>query len=179
MKENIDSLFFLFFFKVDVNKSAGFHVHIGSDPFFTLEDLKRICANFVKFEHALDSLMPLSRRGVNNKYCRSHLHLFGRQNPDTINDVILSRNKVNGLLQVMNGGKNEKECRYFKLNLQRVKNRDSPTIEFRQHNGTSDFEKVRAWVLFLLYFVMNARQARPDSFAKDRNAGYMVIRGCI
>lgn len=92
--------------KVKVNESTGFHVHIGSNPFFSLEEvlkdcgflllrtfltlrfkLKRICANFVKYEDAFDSLVPVSRRGVNNKYCRSHLQTFGLQ-PNRVDSLL-------------------------------------------------------------------------------------------
>jgi hypothetical protein len=158
--------------QLTVNETAGFHVHIGADPFFNLEQLKRICASFVKFEQAFDSLVPVSRRGVNNKYCKSHQQQFGSQSNPAINQVILGRNQLGGLLAVMN----KSTDRYFKLNLQRVSNRDSPTLEFRQHNGTSNFEKIRAWVLLLLHFVNNAQVARPDNFAPERPVSYQRKR---
>ncbi len=157
---------------VSVNESTGFHVHVGSNPFFSLEELKRICANFVKYENAFDSVCAESRRGVNNKYCKSHQHMFGLQSNKNINDVILSRVKLNGLLDVMN----RRDDRYFKLNLQRV-SEQSPTIEFRQHNGTGNFEKVRAWILLLLHFVKNSRELpRPDNFAMERTPSYQRQR---
>ncbi len=158
--------------KLTVNESAGFHVHIGADPFFSLDQLKYICANFVKFEQAWDSLVRCSRRGVNNKYCKSHAQLFELQSNQSVNSVIFSRNSLNGLLAVMNRG----DDRYFKLNLQRTRDAASPTIEFRQHNETSNFDKIRAWVLLLLHFVNNAQTARPDNFAPERLPAYQRQR---
>ena len=155
----------------EVNRSAGFHVHVGSAS-LTLEELKKICANFVKYEAAFDSLVPDSRRGVNNTYLKSHVYQFGLSSDAEINRHILSRNRMNGLLKCFNNMSD----RYFKLNLQRVQ-AQSPTIEFRQHSGTANFEKVRAWVLLLLHFVANsAKQPPPDNFASERQPNYQRER---
>jgi hypothetical protein len=136
---------------VKVNKSAGMHVHIGSKG-LSLNQLKKISAQFVKYEMAFDSLVPESRRGVNNRYLQSHLYQFGLQSNKQINEAIMTRRKQKGLLLMMNGSRGDD--RYFKLNMQRLKGK-SPTIEFRQHSGTSDNAKVQAWILLLLHFVRN------------------------
>lgn len=156
-----------------VNKSAGFHVHIGSSS-LSFDQLKKVAANFVKFEVAFDSLVPPSRRGVNNRYLKSHQYDFGTASNAQVNGTILNRTTIHGLLQCMNGAQGND--RYFKLNLQRV-DQHSPTLEFRQHSGTADFEKVRAWVLLLLHFVKNSAEfSNPDNFAPERPASYQRQR---
>ena len=45
------------------------HVEIANAK---LSELKRICLNFIKFEGAMDLMMPLSRRGNNNEFCKSN-----------------------------------------------------------------------------------------------------------
>ena len=37
-----------------------------------LNNLKAICHNFIKFEGAMDLVMPASRRGNENAYCKSN-----------------------------------------------------------------------------------------------------------
>ena len=116
-----------------VNSSAGFHVHVGSAG-FSFDALKKICANFVKFEQAFDSLVPASRRGVNNKFLQSHQYQHGLRTNGVINASILNCKSRKELQRSLNGPNGND--RYFKLNIQRLGN-ESPTIEFRQHSGTA------------------------------------------
>ncbi len=52
--------------------------------------------------------------------------------------------------------------RYHKVNLEAF--RKYGTLEFRQHQGTADFEKIKNWVLFLQYFIEETlRQFRGQS----------------
>eukprot|EP01087_Luapelamoeba_hula_P020186 TRINITY_DN6832_c0_g1_i1.p1 TRINITY_DN6832_c0_g1~~TRINITY_DN6832_c0_g1_i1.p1 ORF type:complete len:461 (-),score=69.07 TRINITY_DN6832_c0_g1_i1:88-1470(-) len=157
--------------QLEVNKSVGFHVHVGRAPFFSLDELRNICANFVKYEAVFDSFVPESRRGVNNKYCQSHQYQFGVLPNRNINEVILNRTSHTKLMSKIN----PKADRYYKLNLQRIL-KESPTVEFRQHSGTSNVAKIRAWIIFILRFVENARLVPPDNFAKGRPVSYQRQR---
>jgi hypothetical protein len=80
---------------------TGFHVHVEVED-ENLFAMKVICQNFVKFEAAMDLLMPLSRRGDENEYCKSN-----RNNPRlrNLNNVEV-KNKIiqcNTHEQVMSG----------------------------------------------------------------------------
>ena len=58
---------------IAVNRSMGFHVHV-SVAGLPLQDLKKICLNFVKFEDAMDSFMAPSRRtggSASDAFCKS------------------------------------------------------------------------------------------------------------
>lgn len=111
-----------------VNRSTGLHVHIGisglTDKWFI-----NIFMNYQKLERVIDTFMAPSRRGDNNTYCRSLIgYNFGFA-CSTIADV---QRKLNS--------------RYFKVNPVSV-NRHG-TIEFRQHQGSTDYEKISNWVRF-------------------------------
>ena len=111
-----------------VNRSCGLHVHIGAAN-MTDAHYIRIMRNYQRLEVLIDSFMPLSRRGNNNVYCRSLRGLdFNRCT--TKHDIC----------NLMNS-------RYYKINAHAYFRHQ--TIEFRQHSGTTDYEKISCWISFL------------------------------
>ena len=121
-----------------VNKSCGLHVHFGAEK-FSVKDWSKIIINYSKIEPIIDAFMAPSRRGGRNNYCKSIYEPARRledNGADAIEDII-------------------DDCfysdRYYKVNpcaFARHK-----TIEFRQHQGTTDFEKISNWVEFLSRFL--------------------------
>ena len=111
-----------------VNRSTGLHVHIGvanlTDTWFV-----NIFKNYKKLENVIDTFMSLSRRRDNNTFCRS---LQGYNFDFCCNSIADVQRKLSS--------------RYFKVNPMAI-NRHG-TIEFRQHQGTTDFEKIKNWVNF-------------------------------
>jgi hypothetical protein len=111
-----------------VNRSTGLHVHIGvngmSDKWFV-----SIFKNYQKLEGIIDTFMAPSRRCDNNTFCRSISGFNFESGINTIADV-----------------QRRLSSRYFKVNPMSI-NRHG-TIEFRQHQGTTDFEKISHWVRF-------------------------------
>ena len=87
--------------------------------------------------------MPESRR--NNNYCRSLRNITEQK----INDA----QSINDLQQVA-----FENTRYFKVNPQSYSRHK--TIEFRQHAGSINYDKISNWVLFLNGLVTFAQQ-RP------------------
>lgn len=112
-----------------VNKSTGLHVHIGAAS-FTEKQYVNIFVNYKKLEKVIDSFMANSRRQNNNFYCQS------LQNKPLENAT--SRADICEMMS------NE---RYYKVNCMSY-NRHK-TVEFRQHQGSTDFKKISAWVNFL------------------------------
>ena len=111
-----------------VNRSTGLHVHIGvanlTDTWFV-----NIFKNYQKLECVIDTFMAPSRRRNNNTFCRSLEGFNFGYGCNTIADI-----------------QNKLSSRYFKVNPMAI-NRHG-TIEFRQHQGTTDYEKISNWVLF-------------------------------
>lgn len=114
-----------------VNKTCGLHVHIGADK-LTQVQIVNVYKNYQRLESVIDSFMPASRR--NNAYA---IALRGLNFSEcTTNEDILS---VMGY------------SRYYKVNACALSRHN--TIEFRQHGGTTNFEKIQKWVKFLIKLV--------------------------
>lgn len=110
-----------------VNSSCGLHVHIGAKD-ITNEWYVRIFKNYQACEAVIDSFMAQSRR--NSRWCRP---LRG-----------FNFDGCYGRVDVANTMYND---RYYKVNP--VSYRRHNTIEFRQHQGTTNYKKIIMWVQFL------------------------------
>lgn len=111
-----------------VNRSTGLHVHIATKG-LTNEWFVNVFKNYKRLELVIDSFMAESRRANNNCYCRS----------------LRTKNFVDctsryDVLCVMN------HDRYYKVNACAYDRHK--TIEFRQHQGTTDYKKISNWVKF-------------------------------
>ena len=82
---------------------------------------------------------------------------------------------MDGLMACVNPITSEDDPgRYYKLNLRTGKKN---TIEFRAHSGTTDTEKLKRWINFVVAFVENsARNPEPLSFYDDRDAVHKFHR---
>ena len=86
-------------------------------------------------------------------------------------DVLEVRNSDAGsddLCRLMNGdGQN------YKLNMQNLVTGRQPTIEFRQHSATINYDKVSAWIRFCVAFCSNsAKLASPKPFDENRSIDF-------
>lgn len=112
-----------------VNRSTGLHVHIGSKT-LTEKQYVNVFQNYKMLEFVIDSFMAISRRASNSQWCAS-LRGHNFDNCNTSTDV---RRELNN-------------DRYHKVNANSYLTHK--TIEFRQHQGTTDFTKISKWVDFL------------------------------
>ena len=133
---------------VEIGKSMGFHVHIDVSQ-LSCDELVKVCQNFIKYEGAMDSFMPHSRREDVQVYCKSNKKAIAGPNPQAL---IANCKTKTQLADVMNPDR----VRYFKLNLQNLVTGRQPTLEFRQHSGTSNVTKIKNWVRFCMAFVFNS-----------------------
>ena len=117
-----------------VDSKCGLHVHHDIND-YNAKQIANIFAIYVKLETTIDSLVPISRRASNNTFCRS---LFRGKSQQVILDKL---KKVNSLDDI----KNIWHTRYVKVNFQSYIKYG--TIEFRQHSGTIEFEKIYNWIL--------------------------------
>mmetsp|Transcript_20051 Transcript_20051/g.43473 ORF Transcript_20051/g.43473 Transcript_20051/m.43473 type:complete len:1281 (-) Transcript_20051:189-4031(-) len=156
---------------VTVNKSMGFHVHFDVAK-YSIADLVKICQQFVKYEHAIDSMLPHSRRTgskESDNYFNSNTKLakekLGKGEEGVLNALGWCTDYHN-LADILNPiVPSMKERRYFKLNLQNLTTNRQSTIEFRQHSSTGNYEKVDAWVRFIVRFCENSVSLeKPTSF---------------
>lgn len=117
-----------------VNKSCGLHVHFGI-AHLNVEVVKRIVLNYANAEAAIDTFMSKSRRANENHYCQSSIYLAER-----INVLGSTATTIDSLARLQGS-------RYCKVNL--LSYLSHKTIEFRQHQGTTDMKKIENWVSFL------------------------------
>ena len=115
-----------------INKSCGLHVHFDASG-MNLDNWKRLITNYATLEGTIDSMMPQSRRGQTNSYCKSM----------KINDL---QTKINNA-RTLDNLRNIFSSRFHKINTQAFSRHR--TIEFRQHSGTFEAEKMINWILFL------------------------------
>ena len=111
-----------------VNISTGLHVHIGAAN-LSDEAYINVFKNYQKLERVIDTFMARSRRANNSQWCRT---LQGRN--------FMWCTTKSDIFDAMNGD------RYFKVNACSYARHQ--TIEFRQHQGSTDFEKISNWVNF-------------------------------
>lgn len=121
----------------DVNRTCGLHVHVGARD-WGVKEFKNLAKRYVKFETAIDSLMPKSRRLSNNNYCRSNASLRS----SNLKQVFEGINRCRTAQQVKNEIQNG---RYYKLNLESFWKHG--TVEFRHHSGTICPDKIQNWVM--------------------------------
>lgn len=126
-----------------VNKTTGLHVHIGAKD-LSGEQYASVFQNYQMMELLIDSFMAESRRANNGFYCKS---LRGKY---------LSSCHTQEAVKIALG------CsRYFKVNPCSWSRHQ--TIEFRQHQGSTDFEKISNWVSFCAKLVVWSRDNRLTS----------------
>lgn len=123
-----------------VNKSTGLHVHIGAKD-LTPAQYCNVFYNYQMLESLIDSFMAESRRANNNGYCMSLRGKYLR--------TCETREEV---YQALGGS------RYYKVNPCSWSRHQ--TIEFRQHQGSTDFEKISNWVAFCAKLVSWSRDNR-------------------
>lgn len=117
-----------------VNVSTGLHVHIGAQKLSDKAYIN-VFKNYQKLEKVIDTFMARSRRENNSRWCMT---LKG-------NDFSQCATK-NDVYSAMHGD------RYYKVNA--CSYMRHKTIEFRQHQGSTDFEKISNWVNFCAKLVM-------------------------
>lgn len=125
----------------DVNRTCGLHVHVGVRD-WGVKQFKNLAKRYVKFETAIDTVMPISRRRNNNTYCKSNATARGQSfNFDTLQSIFDGINSCRSTQQLKRYIQNG---RYYKLNMESFWKHG--TIEFRHHSGTICPDKIENWV---------------------------------
>jgi len=137
-----------------VSRSCGFHVHIGVAAVngITLQHIKNLVRIYQAYETIIDGMMPPSRRGSDNVYCRSLANAQLAQ--------ITAANSVAQLFAAVSGSQ-----RYCKLNLGSFARYG--TVEFRQHSGTLEARKAVMWTKHCMRMVLAATEWRDFTVVSD------------
>lgn len=133
-----------------VNKSCGLHVHIGN----TLNESQRVALLDVYMicERFIDAFMAPSRRRSNNTYCKSIRDLAG--DAEFLFDTAAYENIIS-------------YGRYYKVNLTSIFTHN--TVEFRQHQGSVEYEKISNWVKFCMCLMHYCEDITPANISEKLN----------
>ena len=161
-----------------VNKSCGFHCHIDAKD-LSIKDVKKIMITYLIYEEVIAFMHPYSRRW-NAGFAASTRSV----NTSEIDNAFRNAT-TNDLIKKIRRARNWEQLflscsgydpRYVKLNIKGLyqyhtrtghSSGRTGTIEFRQHGGTVDQEKMIAWITFCYQMVESARYAKCDSLQND------------
>lgn len=150
-----------------VNRSCGVHVHVDITNEQELP-LRKLMKFFAKYEKAINKLLPESRRGDNNGYCR-----------DSFNDGTdlcrvyryLNSKSIRGLLS----------SRYFegrgKWNFRNYWGQG--TVENRAHSGTLNAWKVDHWVRLTQGIVHVAINNRGETIRQGDTTNTYTVKALL
>ncbi len=122
-----------------VDRRCGLHVHHDAND-FDVNTFKRLYSLYIRFEGTIDELVPQSRRANNNGYCCSLRTRY------VLNRIREARH-VEDILNIFGS-------RCLKLNCQSY--RRHGTVEFRQHSGTTEYKKIKNWIILTQAMVNRA-----------------------
>lgn len=148
----------------NVNKSCGLHIHLGAAD-LTLSNWKDVILNYINFETTIDSIMPLSRRANNNRFCHSNI----KQTLENTRELIASATTLTSLANKIS------PTRYYKINMKAYW--EHRTIEFRQHSGTIEYAKISNWILLLTRLVEFSKTRVATAQDLDAMAEFLHAEG--
>ena len=141
---------------------GSLHVRIDVSSTLSIEQLVKLCMNFIKYEESVDSFMPSHRRDDHCCDCRSNKHhIKGGNNNKERNNLLSKCKTVQELVDCMNSSK--EQC--YKLNLSCLV--ELGYIEFRQHESSKDKTTVTNWIRFCAAFVKNSARLRSPLSLKE------------
>jgi len=143
-----------------VNKSCGFHLHIGCSD-MNGSDLIRVVNLYAANHTGIDMMLARSRRNDACFYAR-HIPANSVVRHGAFTQVGQSGSSMGLRSAIDNIG-----TRYYSVNLKSFVKYG--TIEFRQHQGTLNGDKAEAWVRFILSFVEAAHADRVNGSLGNRD----------
>ena len=131
----------------------------------SLQQLTKICQNFVKYEEAMDSFVSYNQREDRCKQCRSNkLAVEGSTNKQrNIRIAACGDKTLEDLIVCMNSSIDDYQ--YYKLDLKST--HSNSKLEFRQHVSSKDKTTVIHWIRFCTAFVRNSARLRSPAALKS------------
>lgn len=127
-----------------IDKTCGLHVHHNAAD-LPMTALAKVVLMYYKYQKAFNSILPMSRRTAKrNWYCRPipSVEVANLIEKQTNENIV----KPGEMFRIMHLN------RYTVVNVKAYYRHK--TIEFRQHNGSLNSDKIEAWVL-LTYQLVN------------------------
>ena len=150
-----------------VNKSTGFHVHHDVNT-WGIKEFRNLYKRFAKFETAMDSIQPASRRENNNRYIASLYKVVAQTNGSSHTaqqELVKQIDSCRSVRQL----RNLFGTRYLKLNLESFFRQGS--VEFRHHSGTVEADKVENYIRLTYAMVADAKDhTAVKAYAKEFTA---------
>ena len=176
-----------------VNSSCGFHCHIDAKD-LTLAEVKKVLVTYLIYEEVIAFTQPTSRRW-SSRWCNSGRNRGEvNETSSTSLDSAFNNATTNDLIKKIKKAKNFKDLffvfnvydpRYLKCNIKGLykyharqsneyirESEATGTIEFRQHAGTTDWEKISSWVSFCYQIVESSRFAKCDAKQGDTHISF-------
>ncbi|MGL5460731.1 MAG: amidoligase family protein [Cetobacterium sp.] len=155
--------------EVKVDRSCGVHIHHDIND-FTMDNIKNLFFLYSKYEEAIDNFMPKSRRESNNVFCKSVKNIIGRVNScETLEDIKLNVCGANSMYS--NASASRSGSRYHKLNINSYI--VYGTVEFRQHAGSLNFEKISNWIMITLKMLETAQGKKVKARTEARTKKWL------
>jgi len=124
-----------------VNNSCGFHVHVDARDLEGIEIINAV-SRYARHESVIDGFMAPRRRGDRSQWCHTMT-------------PVAQRLLADGAYSTAQGLQYLVSSRYFKLNVHAFVRHG--TLEFRQHAGTMNINKMVNWIIFCVQFVEDSR----------------------
>jgi len=139
---------------VAVNVSCGLHVH---HDIKTGEDVRLVMNAWIDHEKFFFACLPNSRQ--TNRYCKKW-----NDSRNTLNKLEIGHSRSASIIKhaVRRFWSNQYWDRYRSLNMEGWLLRGA--IEFRLHSGTTEFEKIGAWIRLTQSFVVLALEGKFMNF---------------
>ncbi len=118
---------------VKIDNTCGTHIHFDAETLST-KDIKNILIFYYNNQLIFDSMMPENRRSLFCKYCQ----------PILSSEIII----IKDLLSKEEIGE-ELKTRHKVVNAKSHKRGNHNTVEFRQFNGTLNYDEIQNWILLI------------------------------
>lgn len=133
-----------------VDRTCGLHIHFDIAD-FTVENVKSLLCYWAQNKSLINGILPKSRR--RNAYCgnitSSDIASIVNEDVNSISEIAIrlgTRYKVINLRSYIKYG----------------------TIEFRQHSGTIDYEKIENWIIMLHQMLVFAKNTEVNPLSASR-----------
>jgi len=143
--------------EIQTNENCGLHVHWSAGD-FTGRHMINLLRLYGKYEKILDFIFPLSRRDDQSPFAHSLLRdgstaWLYREGVFRTHAYQLAKDFEK--TQATTNTSSYPTARHHKVNI--CAYNKYRTVEFRQHEGTFDFEKIKNWIVFSQQLINRAK----------------------